>query len=66
MPPNIWKTTNGNSAITEDEVPDKHRLIIELNDSDNEDTEYVASLIEMILTERLPDSLTFDIYEEEE
>lgn len=50
----------------EGKVPDKHKILIELNDTDNEDTEYIASLIEMILLERLPDNLTFEILEYEE
>lgn len=60
-----YRTTTPTS-LTEQKVPDKHKLIIELNDDDSEDTEYVASLIEMILLERLPDNLTFEIVEYEE
>lgn len=47
-------------------MPEKHKIIIEIDDEEDEGIEYVSQLIEMILLERLPDDMKFELFEYEE
>ena len=47
-------------------MPDKHRIIIEIDDEEDEGVEYISQLIEMILLERLPEEMKFELYEYED